>query len=219
MGIALIGFSRFPIFYSPDASQILGGSSGDAAFDGYVSSIRRKKSVAISTIANLKYRRRFVVRNKAINPSLKVKETVPHNVYTYPNLERDDPLANVYALGFVLKGIRNPAYIPMLSFRYLEQKEVDALLNVVKIRDFPLERMVEFAQSLGISIERKDLVDGIAFTIGDSNVSGTYQVLTDQEGRVRDTNFCIGFESQLYLPELIVLTRQTRYLDIFPRRW
>jgi hypothetical protein len=219
MGIALVGFSRFPVFYSPDGSKILGGSSGNIAFDKYVDSIKKKRSAVISNLADISYRRRFIVEEKAINPSLDVEETIPRHMYVYPNVERDDPLTNVYALGFILKGLRTPVYVPMLSYRYLEKEEVDALLNVVKIRDFPLERMVEFVRSLGIVIGSRELIDGIAFTITDTAVSGPYQVLTDKEGRVRQTNFCIGFGSQLYLPELIMLTRQTRYLDIFPPRW
>lgn len=219
MSVALVGYTRFPIFYSADGSKILGSRSDDPIFDRYVKSLRMKHAVAIYSLAKIHYRRRFVIENKAINPDFTIEEQTPKCICIFPNKEQVVTLSNIYAMGFTLKGTRNPVYVPMLSLRYLEQNEVDALLNVVKVKDFPMERMEEFIRSLGISFEKKELGVGIAFTISDPSVSGRYQVLTDAQGRVLDTNFCITIESSLYLPELVMLTRESRYLDIFPQRW
>jgi len=216
--LALIGFTRFPIFYYSDGRRIL-GCERVGKFSEYVFSISDRKVVAINTLRNLRMRRRFVIEGKAINPSLRVSESVVRKIYVYPSYEGEDPLDNVYAMGIVLKGVRKPVFIPLISLRYLDEKEAQALLGISKVKALTVDRMVEFLRSIGIEAQTRNLVDGIVVDIYDPEIDERYQVLVDDEGKVLDTNVCIEAETQLYLAEMVLLIRQRGGVFVYSRRW
>jgi len=216
--LALIGYSRFPIFYSSDGRKILGCKCSDEKFEKYVFSIKDKRIIAIRTLSKLNLKRRFVVKGKAINPSLRTVESVVKGIYIYPSYEAEKPITNAYALGFVLKGIRTPVFVPLIALRYLEKKEIEALLGVVRVEELNIDKMIEFARHLGIRARVRNLVDGFVVDLDDPIV-GSYQVLVDEKGRVIDTNVCIEAETQLFLPEIILLIRQQENVYIYPRKW
>jgi len=216
--LALVGYTRFPIFYSSDGRKILGCECRDEKFREYVFSIKDKKVVAIRTLSKLNLRRRFVVNGKAINPSLRTTESVVRRIYIYPSYDAEEPLANVYALGIVLKGIRKQVFVPLVALRYLSEEEVQALLGVVKVKELTVNRMIEFVRSLGIQTEVRNLIEGIVVDLDDPIV-GRYQVLVNEKGKVLDTNVCIEVETQLYLSEIVLLIRQQGDVHIYPRRW
>jgi len=62
------------------------------------------------------------------------------------------------------------------------------------------------------------LVEGIVVELDDPIV-GSYQVLVDEKGRVLDTNVCIEIETQLFLPEIVLLIRQQGDIYVYPRKW
>ena len=217
--LALIGYTRFPIFYSSDGRKILGCECRDEKFREYVLSIRDRKVVAIRRLANLRMRRRFVIEGKAINPSLKIAEDVVRKIYVYPSSEGEDPLDNVYAMGVILKGVRNPVFVPLISLGYVTESEAQALLGVSRVRDLTLDRMVEFLRSIGIDVTTRNLVDGVVVDIYDPQIDRRYQVLVDDRGRVLDTNVCIESDVQLYLPEIVLLIRRRGGVFVFSRRW
>jgi len=216
--LALVGYTRFPIFYSSDGRKILGCECRDEKFREYVFSIKDKKVVAIRTLSKLNLRRRFVVNGKAINPSLRTTESVVRRIYIYPSYDAEEPLVNVYALGIVLKGIRKQVFVPLIALRYLSEEEVQALLGVVKVKELTVNRMIEFVRSLGIQTEVRNLIEGIVVDLDDPIV-GRYQVLVNEKGKVLDTNVCIEVEAQLYLSEIVLLIRQQGDVHIYPRRW
>ncbi|ADB58214.1 hypothetical protein [Archaeoglobus profundus] len=216
--IALIGYTRFPVFYSSDGKKVLGCKCNDKEFRDYVWSIKDKGAVAIRTLSKLNLRRRFVVKDKAINPSLRTVESVVRRIYVYPSYEAVEPITNAYVLGFTLKFIRMPVFVPLIVIRYLEEGEVEALLGIAKVREINIDEMVEFLRSLGIQVEVRSLVEGIVVDLDDPIV-GCYQVLIDEQGRVIDTNVCIDMEAQLFLPELVFLIRQQGNIYIYPRKW
>ena len=216
--LALIGYTRFPVFYSSDGRTILGCECRDERFKEYVFGIKDKKVVAIRTLSKLNLRRRFVVKKRAINPSLRTTESVVRRIYVYPSYEAEEPLTNVYALGFVLKGVRKLVFVPLMALRYLSGEEAQALLGVAKVKELTINKMIEFVRSLGIQAEVRNLVERIVVDLEDPIV-GRYQVLVDEKGRVLDTNVCIEAETQLYLPEVVLLIRQQGDVYIYPRRW
>ncbi|HDH44914.1 MAG TPA: hypothetical protein ENG66_05950 [Thermococcus sp.] len=217
--LALIGFTRFPIFYSSDGRKILGCECRDEKFREYILDIRDRKVVAIGRLANLRMRRRFVIEDKAINPSLKIAEETVRKIYVYPSYEGEDPLDNVLAMGIVLKGVRNPVFVPLISLKHLDEKEAQALLGISRAKALTIERMVEFLRSIGIEAQTRNLVEGIVVDIYDPEIDERYQVLVDDKGRVLDTNVCIEAETQLYLPEIVLLIRQRGEIFVYSRRW
>jgi len=216
--LALIGYTRFPVFYSSDGKKILGYKCSDREFRNYVWSIKDKRVVAIRTLSRLNLKRRFVVKDKAINPSLRTIERVVRRIYVYPSYEAEEPITNAYALGFVLKGVRTPVFVPLIVLRYLEEKEAEALLGIAKVREINIDEIIEFLKSLGIQAKVRSLVEGIVVDLDDPIV-GCYQVLVDEKGRVIDTNVCIEAETHLYLPELVFLIRQQGNVYIYSKRW
>jgi hypothetical protein len=216
--LALIGYTRFPVFYSSDGRKILGCRCSDEEFREFVFGIEDRRVVAIGTLSKLSLRRRFVLGGRAINPSLRTSESVVRKIYVYPSYEAEEPITNAYALGFVLKGIRMPVFVPLVALRYLEEKEVEALLGIARVRELSIDRMIEFVRSLGIRVEIRSLVEGIVVELDDPIV-GSYQVLVDEKGRVLDTNVCIEAETQLFLSEIVLLIRQQGDVYIYPRKW
>lgn len=208
--LALIGYTRFLVFYSSDGRTILGCKCRDEKFREYVFGIKDKKVVAIRTLSKLNLRR-FVVKEKAINPGLRTTESVVRRIYVYPSYEAEEPLTNVYALGFVLKGIRKQVFVPLIALRYLSEEEVQALHGVVKVKELTINGMIEFVRSLGIQAEVRNLIEGIVVDLEDPIV-GRYQVLVDEKGRVLDTNVCIE-------AEIVLLIRQQGNVYIYSRRW
>ncbi|WP_456328549.1 hypothetical protein [Archaeoglobus sp.] len=198
--------------------KVLGCKCSDKEFRDYVWSIKDKRAVAIKTLSKLNLRRRFVVKDKAINPSLRTVERVVRRIYVYPSYEAEEPITNAYVLGFTLKCIRMPVFVPLIVLRYLEEREVEVLLGIVKVREIDIDEMIEFLRSLGIQVEVRSLVEGIVVDLDDPIV-GCYQVSVDERGRVIDTNVCIDMEAQLFLPELVFLIRQQGSIYIYPRKW
>ena len=105
-----------------------------------------------------------------------------------------------------------------MALRYLSGEEAQALLGVAKVKELTINKMIEFVRSLGIQAEVRNLVERIVVDLEDPIV-GRYQVLVDEKGRVLDTNVCIEAETQLYLPEVVLLIRQQGDVYIYPRRW
>ena len=217
--LALIGFTRFPIFYSSDGRKILGCECRDEKFREYILDIRDRKVVAIGRLANLRMRRRFVIEDKAINPSLKIAEEVVRKIYVYPSYEGEGPLANVLAMGIALKGVRKPIFIPLIALGYITESEAQALLGISRVRDLTVDRMVEFLRSLGIEVGTRNLVEGTVVDIYDPQIDLRYQVLVDDRGRVVDTNVCIESDVRFYLPEIVLLIRRRGGAFVYSRRW
>ena len=205
--LALIGYTRLPVFYSSDGRKILGCKCRDEKFREYIFGIKDKKVVAIRTLSKLNLRR-FVVKEKAINPGLRTTESVVRRIYVYPSYEAEEPLTNVYALGFVLKGIRKQVFVPLIALRYLSEEEVQALHGVVKVKELTINGMIEFVRSLDIQAEVRNLIEGIVV----DPIVERYQVLVDEKGRVLDTNVCIE-------AEIVLLIRQQGNVYIYSRRW
>jgi len=185
-------------FQSSDRRKILGCKCRDEKFREYVFGIKDKKVVAIRTLSKLNLRR-FVVKEKAINPGLRTTESVVRRIYVYPSYEAEEPLTNVYALGFVLKGIRKQVFVPLIE-------EVQALHGVVKVKELTINGMIEFVRSLDIQTEVRNLIEGIVV----DPIVGRYQVLVDEKGRVLDTNVCIE-------AEIVLLIRQQGNVYIYSR--
>ena len=222
MVIALTGFTRLPIFYDSTGTKILGSKCRNKKFEKYVYSLK-DQSIAIFALANLKYRSRFVISNehigrRAVNPSLKLQEYVPSHIYIYPDKEPDPITVNVHTLGIRLKGARKPVYVPLLYLKILTREEVNALFNATITKEITVEKYVKFAKELKIKIEKiKELAGSrILLKIRDPKIRKTYMVVIDNMGKVIDQNFCIEMHQQLYLPELIMLTRERETIHILP---
>ncbi|RLG42247.1 MAG: hypothetical protein DRO05_01655 [Thermoproteota archaeon] len=210
--IALVGFSRFPIFYDSSGREILGYKCRDEDFNTYVYSLPRGSCAAISSLSNLRYRSRFVVRDIAINPFLRLKELVPRYIYVYPDLEPELVINYSYSLGISLRGPRRPAFIPLLCLRLLEEDEVRALLTTAKAREssIDIEGIISFLNTLGISVESRMMAGGrFLLRLDDPKVSESYEVLVDKEGRVLEVNFCVEMPHQLHVSELVMLARES----------
>jgi hypothetical protein len=217
--LALVGYTRFPIFYSSDGRRILGSDCEDSAFKRYAFGIKDKEAVAIKTLKSLNMRRRFVVEGRAINPSLKLAEYVVKKIYVYPSCEPEDTISDAYAAGIVLKGARKPVFVPLIMLKYLTEEEALALLGVSKVKDLTVDRMLAFLRRLGIQAETRNLVDAIVVDVYDPVIDERYQVLVDDKGRVLDTNVCIETDAQMYLPELVLLIRDRGDVFVYSRRW
>jgi len=188
--LALVGYTRFPIFYSPDGRKILGSNCEDSAFRRYVFGIKDREAVAIRTLKSLNMRRRFVVEGRAINPNLKLAEYVVKKIYVYPSYEPEEAISDAYVAGIVLKGARKPVFVPLILLKYLTEEEALALLGVSKVKDLTVDRMLDFLRRLNIQAET-----------------------------VLDTNVCIETDTQMYLPELVLLIRDRGDVFVYSRRW
>lgn len=209
MVIALGGFTRFPTFFSPDGRNRLGFKSDDVRFNDYVKGLRGK-FVAVRAIRHLHYRSRFVLGRRAINPELRRENLVPDAWYVYPDTHPDEMINNSLSSGILLKGTRKPVFVPLLVNRSLTRQEVDAILNVVKIRDLDFSHFTAFMEAINISYEiESELVDGFVIHVRDPEVRGDYKVLVSPEGRVRDVDFCVHGHEGMYLPEFVIFTRES----------
>jgi len=219
--IVLTGFTRYPIFYSSNGRRIIGYKSSDEKFNEYVYSIR-EPSVVVHTLADLRFRSRFVVFDKrigkrAVNPFLKLREYVPYSMYVYPDDKPTETFSDAYCLGITLKGARTPVYVPLICLRMLTREEVDAFLRVATVKEVTVDRFTEFMRQLGIEVEKiKELPNNRSvLRISDPEVSDTYMVVVDSRGLVLDKNFCMEMAQPLYLPELIMLTRERKDIYVF----
>jgi hypothetical protein len=217
--LALIGYTRFPIFYSSNGRKILGSDCKDSVFKNYAFGIRDKESIAIRTLTALSMKRRFVVEGRAINPSLKFAEYVVKKIYVYPSYEPEETITNAYAMGITLKGTRRPVFVPLVALKPLTEEEAAALLGVSKVKDFNIDRLLSFLRSLNIQVEHRNLVDTIVVDIYDPVIDERYQVLINDKGKVLDTNVCIETDVQMYLPELVLLIRDRGDVFVYSRRW
>lgn len=206
---AVVGFTRFPIFYSSNGKRILGSKSPNKDFNDYVHGLDDRPFVALRTLSNLNLKSRFVINNRAINPTLRMRELVPKFEFVYPDDEPDEVLNNVYSRGIVVKGARTPVFIPLISLRILTQDEVDALLKVARVHELDLEGMFSFLNDLDINLVDKELrISGeIVLTLFDKSIDELYHVMINQDGKVLDVDFCFEY-SDLYLPELVMLVRE-----------
>ena len=208
--ISLLNFSRFPIFYSSNGKKILGSRCNSKDFEQYVYScikITREPAVCIYSLENIEWKRRFIIRDRAINPQLRTREKVPRKIFVYNDYEPDEAITDALTLGIILKGVREGVYIPLIELRVLEEEEVLALERTVKIKEQTIERMLEFLRAIGCQVNTRVVSRGIIVEVHDRIVDVDYRVLIDERGRVIDTDFCIEFED-LYLTELALLVRE-----------
>jgi len=217
--LALIGYTRFPIFYSSNGRKILGSNCEDSAFRRYVFGIKDREAVAIRTLRSLNVRRRFVVEGRAINPNLRLAEHVVKKIYVYPSYEPEEAISDAYAAGIVLKGARKPVFVPLIMLKHLTEEEALALLGVSRVKDLTVGRMVDFLRRLGIRAETRNLVDAIVVDVYDPAIDERYQVLVDDKGKVLDTNVCVETDAQMYLPELVLLIRDRGDVFVYSTRW
>lgn len=230
--ICVMGYSRFPVYFSENGQKVLGSSPQglDGDIKEYVKSISefigrvRGRGIILFSMRGVRFKNRFVVNGNSINPHLDLSENVPQKIYIYPDTRWEAPLEGVYARGIILKGIgRLPLFIPMVSLKQLERDEVIALDNTIRIEKIGLDRMTEFVGRLsGLQFEGREMGDGnVALTIHDDVIDNRepYQVLVNSEGLVRDTNVCFDIPGGMYLPEFVVEMRVEGNLVIYSRRW
>jgi hypothetical protein len=211
--IVLGGFSRFPIFYSSDGKRVLGFQSRDHDFNDFVK-LFRSKYIAIKSFENLKYKSRFVLKRKAINPELNKEYDLPEYIYVFPNKKAVKVIINVLAYGIILKGGKKPIFIPLLTRRMLTREEIDAIICTKQIMEFGLNRLQSFLDKLSIRyFIEKELADNrYVIKLCDPKVSNEYCVLIDQEMKIIDLDFCMDNFHNLFLPELIMIVRESRMI-------
>ena len=207
--IVLSGFSRFPIFFTPDGRKSIGFRSNDHRLNKYVKSLKGK-FVVIKSLKNLQYKSRFVLEKKAINPELKRENRFPKNIYVYPDKTPVKLMTNSLALGIILRGGRREIFVPLLSQRALDKREIDALEGIVEIKEFGLERFQIFLKKIGIEYEVLKELDNnhMILRLNDPEVNEEYKVLINKHGRIADVDFCIHNFQNLYLPELVMFVRE-----------
>ena len=227
--LALVGESRFPIYYSPDGQTVLGIGIKDTQFKEYVSRLRGR-GIAIKTMQGIQFKRRFVINGNAINPTLSLQGRSA-GIFVYPELDYEPPMNDVYALGLVLDGMRQPVFSPLVLLRKIEQREAVAFDTFIakpkakaEIKTANLELMIQFAQAMGLTLlQRQDFADRTtALTLNDSEIHGyqtRYQVLLSTEGKVMDTNVCFSTDDPIFLSEFIMLTRGRNHLTIYSDNW
>jgi hypothetical protein len=207
--IALSGYSRFPIFYSSNGRKRLGFQSGSDKFNVYIEGLKGD-FVAIHSLKDIRFRRRFVLERKAYNPELKKKNIVPQYIYAYPDTEQVETFSNIMGMGFYLEGARKKIFVPLLSLKILSKQEVNAFLNIAEIKDYGLSEIGGFMDDLGIEHRSRVLAnDNIVFDIQDPMVSGNYQALISPNGKVLDVDFCIHGYENYYITELVMFTRES----------
>jgi len=224
--ICATGYSRFPVYFSENGQRVLGSSPKDLdmKIKGYIKSFGKMKGIVIFSMRGVRFKNRFVVNGKAVNPNLDLSEDIPRKIFIYPDTGWEKPLDGVYARGIILRGIgRLPLFIPMVSMKQLERDEVVALDNTIHIEKIGLARMTEFIGHLsGLTFTMREMGDGnVALTIDDDLIRNDepYQVLVNSEGLVRDTNVCFDIPGGMYLPEFVVEMRVEGNLVIYSRRW
>jgi len=218
--IALNGFSRFPIFYDASGERIINPNQVVREFREFVFSLPREPAAIFSAICVRRLRRRFVVKGRAANPSMRGVEQVPRHIYIYPDREPDEVLSSDYALGIRLLGARRPVFVPLLSLRTLtedEAKAIEGLLAKPVVSRFDLEMLVGFLAEIGVEVESQEvLADGrIRLSLHDRRADLRYRVTLDRGWRVLDTNFCIEMPFPYYLPELVVLVRERGHIYVW----
>ena len=218
--IALNGFSRFPIFYDASGERIISPSQVAREFREFVFSLPREPAAIFSAICVRRLRRRFVVKGRAANPSMRGVEQVPRHIYVYPDREPDEVLSSDYALGIRLLGARRPVFVPLLSLKVLTEEEaraIEGLLTKPAVSEFDLGRLVEFLREIGVGVEAQEvLADGrIKLALHDHVADLHYRVIVDRNWRVLETNFCIDMPFPYYLPELVVLVRGRGHIYVW----
>ena len=220
----VIGYTRFPVYFSDNGRKILGGSPPGATqkIKDYIKSLGKQRGVVILGAEDIRFKNRFVIGSEAINPILDLTESVPNRIFVYPDTRYEKPLDGIYGRGVILKGVgRMPLFIPLICMRHLERVEANALSNTVQFEKIGIDRMLEFGRQLGIAITSRELANSVALTIQDNEIRNgdAYQVLVDSEGRALETNVCFDIPGNMFLPEFIVQMRQEGHLVIYERRW
>jgi len=225
----LMGYTRWPVFLSGDGRRNLGSSINNPKVADYIRRLGSRKGIVILTMENIQSKTRFVTDDMAVHPSFGSEEICPRNVFVYPCLEPDVSIVDAYARGVVMKGSRKPMFVPLVTMRNLDEREVDAVKaarpvpvqrSQGSVADLTLERMLEFARSVGISVNVRDRGSQKVLTVNDPETyGGSYQVLLSSSGIVNDTNVCVSVNSGTYLPEFLMLLREERDLYIYSSRW
>jgi len=211
--IALSGYSRFPSFFTSDGKKGIGFKTNDNNFNEYVSRLRGK-FVAIRSLKNLRFRSRFAVKGKAINPELETDEAVIQDLYVYPDEEPTNTITNALTLGISIQGGRGKVFVPLLCRRVLSRQEVDALLKIVDIKEFGLDRFKIFMTEIGIDFEIvREVVEGAVVRVNDPQLRNEYRVLIDEKGRILDVDFCVHGHEDMFLPELVMFARADGYIN------
>jgi len=222
----LIGYTRWPTYISADGKRNLGSITYKTSIENYVCSLGAQKGVVILEMNRLQSKTRFVAKGKAIHPSLGSDEQAVRNIFIYPDTEPEEALTDVYARGILLKGARKPVFVPLVALRLLGKKEAVALELVRERPKKPsasgltLDRMLEFAEEVGIDIDTHESSGGhVVMDVRDPEVSESYQVVVSTSGVVQRTNVCVDFHNNTYLPEFLVLLREHRNLYVYSDRW
>lgn len=227
--IILVGESRFPVVYSPDGHSVL-KHTPRGPFGQYLARIRN--GVVLHTIGRIQTKVRFVLEKHAVTPDLATTHRVAP-VYVYPSTEPEIPFKNIVTRGLVLRGVREPLFVPLLGLREITTDEAGAMQAITfkhvvvpqaTVSTLTLERMLAFLSANGIQYTRRDLVNGIVLDLRDPQVTKSHggdnvQVLLSPNGQVRETNICFDTDEDLYLTEFIMLTRRQRHLHVWSRRW
>ena len=212
---AVIGFSRFPFFC--DRGKVIGASSGNKEFDDYVASLDKnlKSIVIFSLYPNYKLRRRFVIKNIAINTATMQKELAVNKVFIYPDYRPVRTFLYDYCYGFRILSPRGPIFFPILSIRRLSKKEVDAALRLGRYHAFSMKALSSFFEELGISVIRvEERYENTLIELYDSELNTSYIVSIDKKGFVKQTNVCISF-SELHITEFVVLLREQQEIFVY----
>ena len=214
--IAVIGYSRFPVFYSMDGKRVLGHKCDDNKFCDFVYALK-DTGVVIKEIGNVHYRSRFVIRRIAVNPATHQIEDVPERLYFYPDDAPDIVMDDIYAWGIMLRGFKRNLFLPLICIRKLSRKESNAVYGIFTMREINIDKIESFLDELGIEIEEKVELPSrrVRLKLNDPAVSNPYVVEVDSNGVVHDVNICLDFPGRLYLPELIMLTRETREIYVY----
>jgi len=221
--LALIGFSRFPIFLSANGRHVLGHRCPEPEFQDYVASLASSRpSVAIKALGPVELRRRFVIRNMAVNPRLRRHELVPRWLYVWPDEEPEEIVRSAYAHGALIFGPKRPIFLPLIYLKPLTQDEARAISDLARLpkaAKMSLKALLAFLSDLGIEVIRREfLASGeVLLALRDPEVSEPYEVLIGRDWRVLDANFCVSLSSDVYLPELVMLVREQKRIFILGR--
>ncbi|MBY9007711.1 MAG: hypothetical protein KGD63_13275 [Candidatus Lokiarchaeota archaeon] len=188
--------------------------SNDIDFNNYVYSLKGK-FIAIQSFKDIKFRSRFTLQGKAINPDLKNEELIPKFLYIYPDDNPTKIFSDILSKGIQLKSLRTNVFIPLLILRNLTKKEVNAILKIVEIKEMDLKRLYIFLNELDIryNIIKELHNNRYVLEMRDPQVSDTYRVLVNEIGRIFDVDFCFHEYQNLYLSELIMIVREAYYIN------
>ena len=224
---ALVGFSRFPIFYhrnrilSPLEARRL-----NREFYDYVNSLSGRL-LAFETLPPYRIRKCIVFRSYATPLDFHMLYYVCRRIAVYPSSEIVEMPENIIALGFKLTGPRLPVFIPLTILTSIRDEDVRRLRMLIerflrrggrekpkaefKARRrriiFEREDVFRIVEHLGVRILRcVRLSDGkIAARIYDPTLNLEFIALLSADGRVIETNIC--FSGDVYLHELILNVR------------